>query len=85
MDPSNPEQQIVGRPPSKLIEGDTIETMCAGPRIPGRVHIVDGKPFVRWVDRVRLERVRGAIARSYRRPGEVLDWERDLLNSRAAH
>lgn len=67
--------KIVGRPPRQLIDGDTIETTCSGPRIPGRVHLVEGKPFVRWADRVRLERVRGAIARSYRRPGEVLSWE----------
>lgn len=67
--------QIVGRPPRQLVTGDTIETMCSGPRIPGRIVVVDDKPFVRWADRVRLERVRGAIARSYRRPGEVLSWE----------
>jgi hypothetical protein len=69
------ERDVIGRPPSKLIEGDTL--VAFGPEdVTGTVTIVEGKPWVTWTDRTEAEQVRGAIAKTFRRDGEVLDWEK---------
>lgn len=64
----------VGRPPGKLIDGDTAVAQTDN-TMHGRVLIKDGKPFVQWADRLQPEPVRGMLL-TMRRPGEVLSWER---------
>lgn len=71
---------IIGRPPSKLIEGDTLIPFGKANEISGitgTVTLVGSKPFVTWSDRTEPEALRGGITKSLRRAGEVLDWEKN--------
>lgn len=66
---------IVGRPPYKLIDGDT--ALTPKDLIPGTVAIVNGAPYVTWSDRTAPEVLKGGMVKTLRRPGEILDWERE--------